>query len=75
MNPHFYFREQEYGNTFWASPTSNPWALSQGLDYQIQSQDVPRFCRFSPKRTRMYLAVDESAEGEAVLETWKIRVF
>jgi len=67
-----YFRELECRHYFYATLTTDPWALSQGLTHEIPVRDSRRFCRFSPKRSRAYVAVDEGDQGEAILETWKI---
>jgi len=61
-------------NNVWFSyrPTSNPWALSHGLNFEIDVLDGVRFANVL--KTRVRVCIDESATGEPVMETWSLKV-
>jgi hypothetical protein len=65
------FQEKTCGKWFTYKKTSNPWALSQGLDFEIDVLDGVRFA--TVKKTRVYVCIDESATGQPVTECWTIK--
>jgi hypothetical protein len=65
------FVEKSHGHGFTFRETSNEWALQNGLKYEIDVLDGVRFANI--KVTVAYVAVDEAADGTAVLEKWDIR--
>lgn len=71
-----YFKELTGKRTFIADELPSQgveWAKSQGLTHIMQVNGGSRYLRFSPRRTRAYIAVDENSEGKALLDRWKIR--
>lgn len=67
------FKELEVGNYFNCKPTTDAWALQNGLTHEYENNHGG-ICFVRPLKTVAYVAVDESAEGTAVLEKWRIRV-
>jgi hypothetical protein len=70
------FQEMEHRNHFEYRPTTNPWALAHGLEFEIAvGPDYhtlqTRFAKIL--KTVAYIAVDEDAEGKPVLEKWDIK--
>lgn len=65
------FTEVDYGKNFTYRNTSNLWALQQGLQHEVDVGDSVRFANV--KRTVAYIAIDEDAKGNAVLEKWQIK--
>jgi hypothetical protein len=65
------FREKDFGNYFSYRPTSNEWAISQGLTHEIDCGEVHRFARVL--KTVAHVAIDEAADGTPVIEKWEIR--
>ncbi len=75
------FTELEFGLRFYARPIEtlhetlgSRWALRYGLTHAIETgYGSRRWCKFSPKRTRVYIAVDEAADGTPIMQKWVIR--
>ena len=65
------FQEVDFGRYFSFRKTTNPWALSQGLEYEIDVLDGVRFCKLL--KTVAYVCIDEDSEGKAILDKWKIK--
>jgi len=65
------FQEKDYGKFFTYRKTSNPWALSNGLEHEIDVLDGVRFA--DVKATVAYVCIDEDLEGNALLERWEIK--
>ena len=63
--------QNENGLYYTYRKTSNPWALSHGLYFEIDVLDGVRFGIV--KKTRAYIAIDEDSEGEPVLEFWYLK--
>jgi hypothetical protein len=66
-----HFQEVEFGKDFSFRKTTNPWALSQGLEYEIDVRGGVRFCKLL--KTVAYVCIDENSEGKAILDKWKIK--
>ena len=66
-----HFQEVDFGKDFSFRKTTNPWALSQGLEYEIDVLDGIRFCKLL--KTVAYVCIDEDSEGKAILDKWKIK--
>lgn len=70
------FKEKEYGNFFEFRPTQNPWAIENGLEFEIAvgpdyNNLQVRFAKIL--KTVAYVAVDEDANGKPVFQKWEIR--
>ena len=65
------FREVEVGNYFTYRKTDNPWAISQGLEFEIDVLDGVRFANV--KKTVAYVCIDEDEHGNAVMDKWFIK--
>lgn len=64
------------GTSFTYARTTNEWAISQGLEFEIDVSAAPgcydvRFANIT--KTRVYVAVDEDQFGKAILEKWNIK--
>jgi len=64
------FQEKTCGKWFTYRQTTNPWALSNGLNFEIDVLDGVRFAKV--KKTVVYVCTDESDTGEPVLQHWEI---
>lgn len=66
------FKEKEFGKYFEFRPTSNPWAMSQGLEFEIAlTNGEIRFAKIL--KTVAYVAIDEDVDGSAILQKWTIK--
>lgn len=65
------FTEVSMGKHFTYRPTTNHWALVHGLTHEVDVLDGVRFARVL--KTVAHVAVDENADGNPVLEAWKIK--
>lgn len=64
------FQERERGRWFTYRATSNPWALSNGLNFEIDVLDGVRFARV--KKTVVHVCVNEGDSGEPIIELWQL---
>jgi hypothetical protein len=64
------FQEKTCGKWFSYRLTSNPWALSHGLNFEIDVLDGVRFAKV--KKTVVYVCTDETDTGAPVLQHWEI---
>jgi hypothetical protein len=64
-------QNDEHSGWYTYRETSNPWAKENGLKHEIDVLDGVRFANV--KKTVVYVAVDEAADGSAVLEKWNLR--
>jgi len=65
------FQEKEHGHWFEYRPTSDEWALSQGLTHEIAvAYGEKRYAQV--KKTVVYVAIDENEYGKALIEKWSI---
>jgi hypothetical protein len=69
------FQEKEFKRYFEYRPTQNPWALANGLNYEIAvgPDRIPQVRFAKILKTVAYVAVDEDAEGKPVLQKWDIK--
>lgn len=66
------FQEATQRHWFTYRPTENPWAIAQGLPFEVDcGHGEVRFANVL--KTVLWLATDEDASGAAVLEKWNIR--
>lgn len=65
------FQEQEFGNWFTYRKTNNTWALSQGLEFEIDVGDGVRFAKVL--KTVAHVCCNEGDSGVAITEPWKIK--
>lgn len=71
------FKENDFKQYFSATLTDDHWATEQGLTHVIkcgldyQGHTVKRYGRVL--KTVAYIAVDEAADGSAILEKWNIK--
>ena len=65
------FVEKDYGHTFTYRKTTDPWALKQGYQHEIDVADDTRFANVT--KTRCYMVIDEDSHGKAIVETWKLK--
>jgi hypothetical protein len=65
------FQERDHGHWFSYALTADEWALANGLPHEIDTIDGVRFARVL--KTCVYVAVDEAADGTAVLQRWALR--
>lgn len=70
------FRSVSSDRMFEYRHTTDPWAISQGLMYEVCVTDKPnqQAWRYATvKKTVAYIAVDEASDGKPVLEKWSIK--
>lgn len=65
------FQNTETKKWFSYVETKDAWAVSQGLTHEIHVLDGVRFGNVL--KTVAHIAVDEAADGKAVMESWKIQ--
>ena len=65
------FREVTHGKFFSYRATSNPWALSHGLQHEIDVLDGVRFGNV--KKTVCNLSIEEDEFGSPIIEKWAIK--
>ena len=66
------FKERDHGKYFEYKTTTDPWALRYGLDCEYTSEaGHVRF--FKLKKTVVYVAVDEAADGSPILDKWHVK--
>jgi hypothetical protein len=63
--------ENELGNGYTYRPSRNPWGLAHGLPHEVDVLDGTRAAIV--KKTVLYIAVDEAADGTPVLEKWHLK--
>ena len=64
------FKERDHGRFFTYRPTTDAWALSHGLHHEIDVLDGVRFANVL--KTVAHICVDEEADGQPKLETWRL---
>ena len=64
------FQEKTCGKWFTYRLTSNPWALSNGLNFEIDVLDGVRFAKV--KKTVVHVCVNEDDNGKPILEFWQL---
>jgi hypothetical protein len=68
------FREKDYKNLFEFRPTTNPWALQNGLNFEVAVGPDNLQVRYARiLETVAYVAVDEDEFGKPVLQKWQIK--
>jgi hypothetical protein len=65
------FVEADCGHTFTYRKTTDPWAIKNGLDMEVDVGYDTRFARVT--NTRCYMAIDEKVDGSPFIETWKFK--
>jgi hypothetical protein len=65
------FQNKETSVWFTYEPITNAWGIANGLTHEIHTIDGNR-CAIV-KKTVVYVAVDEAANGSAILEKWLIK--
>ena len=65
------FQEHDFGKWFTYRATSNPWALSNGLAYEVDVLDGVRFATI--KKTLAHVCTSEGDSGEPILEKWSFK--
>jgi hypothetical protein len=66
------FQEVSQKHWFTYRETTNEWALRNGLGFEVDcGHGETRFAKIL--KTVLRLAIDEAADGSAVLEKWSIR--
>jgi hypothetical protein len=64
------FQEKTCGKWFTYRSTDNPWALSNGLNFEIDVLDGVRFAKV--KKTVVHVCVNEGDSGEPIIELWQL---
>jgi len=64
------FREVEYGNWFTYRETTNPWALENGLQHEVDVLEGVRYANVL--KTVCKIAIDENPDGTPYVVSWKI---
>ena len=64
------FQEKTCGKWFTYRSTDNPWALSNGLNFEIDVLDGVRFANV--KKTVVHVCVNEGDSGEPIIELWQL---
>ena len=65
------FKEAEYGKWFSYRATTDAWALSHGLNCEIDVLDGVRYAKVL--KTVAHVATDENPDGTPVLEKWNLK--
>lgn len=64
------FQERDYKRWFTYRPTSDPFAIQNGLQHEIDVLDGVRYAQV--KKAVAYVAIDEDEYGRPVLQRWDI---